>query len=164
MMHTVGTTKNDLEVRVDLAHSGAAHRISQRPHLLTLAGEALSGLTVDGAHLIITQDMGRAIGYDFVIEVSEPETVFYAQLVKETAFTPLTKKGAPASTSLLTIVLRHNNEDGYHLEDVWPGPFRPPLPGDVETHVDSKAYWTSHAYVFEDQRLKVNTITRECPY
>lgn len=157
-------TKNEIEVRVDLAHSGAAHRISQRPHLLTLAGEALSNLTVDGAHLVMTQDMGRPIGYDFVIEVGEPETVFYAQLVNETILTPLTKKGSPAPTNLLTIVLQHNEEDGYCLEDVWPGPFRPPLPSNLEECAESKVYWSNHAYVFEDQRIKAQTITRECPY
>lgn len=164
MMHTVGVTRNEQLVRVDLAHSNAAHTISLRPHLLTLAGEALSGIVLDDASLIITRDMGRAIGYDFVVEMIDRETVFYAQVANSAVFTPFTKKGDPASTNLLTMVLRHSETDGYYLDDLWPGPFRPSLP-DGETPIDGASdYWAQHAYIFEDQRLKASSITRTCPY
>lgn len=163
-MHEVGVTRNGVKVNVNLTRSRAALPISQRPHLLTLVGELLSELTLDDKRLVISKDMGRPVGYDFVIEVTDPESVFYAQLAKGTIFIPFTKKGNPAPTNLLTIVIEHTEEDGYCLDDLWLGPFRPALPGDSAEADDSKTYWSEHAHIFEDQHIKASSITRDCPY
>lgn len=164
MMHLIGMTRNSVGVYVDLVNSRAAKQIAQRPHLLTLASEALGVMTLDGSRLITTHDMGRKIGYDFVVEVTDTDAVFYAQLAKETVYTTFTKKGEPSSTRLLTMVLRHSDAEGYSLDDLWPGPFRPPRPGDLEEAENSKVYWEEHAYLFEDQHLKPSSITKLRPY
>jgi len=164
MMHLIGMTRNNIEVHVDLVNSRAAKQIAQRPHLLTLASEAIGVLDIKKTHMITTHDMGRTVGYDFVVEVTDAESVFYAQLVKELIFTPFTKKGKPASTRLLTMILGYDEHDGYFLDDLWPGAFRPPVPGDTMETKSSKDYWSTHAYVFEDQHVKASSITRECPY
>jgi len=164
MMHVVGVTSNGITVSVDLAHSGAAQLISRRPHLLTFAGEIISGLTLVDSHLVMTYDMGRAIGYDFIVTPTATDVVFYAQLAKENIYIPFTKKGSPTSTNLLTMILCHSEADGYFLDDLWPGPFRPSLPGSASESDDSKAFWESHAYIYEDQHIKVSSVTHDCPY
>ena len=108
--------------------------------------------------------MGRAIGYDFVVEVADADTLFYALIDKDTVYTPFTKKGEPTATKLLTTILRQSEAGEYLLDDLWLGPFRPSLPAGPAATEDSKAYWASHAYVFEDQHLKANSITKELPY
>lgn len=164
MMHTICTTKNGRRVSVDLVSSQAAAQISRRPHFLTYVSEALSKATLGVARQAVTHDLGRTIGYDFVVETHDSEAVFYAQITKETIYTPFTKKGEPAATSLLTMVLTYSEADGYILEDLWPGSFRPPRPGDTAATNESQEYWRSHAYIFEDQHLRASSITRECPY
>lgn len=163
-MHVVGTTKNQITVYVDLGYSSAARQISRRPYLLTIASEAISGLELDPSRLIMTYDMGRAIGYDFVVDVTDPDTLFYAQIDKDTVYTPFTKKGEPVATKLLTTILRQEEDGTYMLDNLWLGPFRPPLPGDLTEVASSKEYWAAHAYVFEDQHLKANSITKQLPY
>jgi hypothetical protein len=164
MLHQIGMTQNNIPVRVDLVNSRAAKQIAQRPHLLTLASEVVSVLSIEKSHLIATYDMGRTIGYDFVVEVTDKDTVFYAQLVKETIFTSFTKRGEPASTRLLTMLFGYDETDGFLLVDLWPGSFRPPRPGDTTETKTSKAFWSTHAYVFEDQHLRPSSITKTCPY
>lgn len=160
----VGTTSNGITVNIDLVHSGAAQLISRRPHLLTLASQIVNKITLIDSHLTMTYDMGRAIGYDFVVTPSAIDVVFYAQLAKENTYIPFTKKGTPASTNLLTMVLRHSETDGYCIEDLWPGPYRPSLPGTATETPESKPYWENHAYIYEDQHLKVSSITHDWPY
>lgn len=164
MLHVVGVTQNGVTVSIDLGHSGAAQLISRRPHLLTLASQIVSEITLVDSHLTMTYDMGRAIGYDFIVTPAATDTVFYAQLAKENVYIPFTKKGTPASTNMLTMVLSHNKDDGYCIDDLWPGPFRPSLPGTDSETPDSKDFWRTHAYIYEDQHLKVSSITHDCPY
>lgn len=165
MIHKIGNTSNGTAVGIDLIRSSISDQISRNPHLISLAREALSGMTLDKPHVVITQNMGREIGYNFVVEVANPENVFYAQIIKESTFMPFTKKGDPKSTSLLTMILDYSEaEDSYILQDIWIGPFKPPYPTQEDTTVVSKRYWEKHAHIFRDQPVKASTITRTCPY
>lgn len=165
MGHQVGSTLDGMTVEVDLSISAAAKQISRHPHILSLASEALSKITPDGSLVTITYDMGRTIGYDFVVEVTDLESVFYAQAVKGSTFIPFTKKGSPKPTQLLTMILEYGEAYGnYSLSDIWIGPVRPPHPEESDDIDKSKTYWEKHAYVFGDQPIKVSTITRTCPY
>lgn len=163
-MHVIGETQNGITVSIDLVHSGAAQLISRRPHLLTLAAQIIHKITLVDTHLTMTYDMGRAVGYDFIVIPAATDTVFYAQLAKESVYIPFTKKGTPASTNLLTMVLCHNDDDGYCIDDLWPGAYRPSLPGSASETPASKDYWMNHAYIYEDQHIKVSSITHDCPY
>ncbi len=161
----VGSSKNGRIVKVDLANSSAADTISRHPHLVTLAGEALRTITLNGERSVITYDMGHTLGYDFVIEVTKPETVFYAQLVKGTTYIPFTKIDKPISTQLITMTLLYRQDEGcYYLDDICMGVFKPPLPGTNGETPDSLPYWRTHAYIYGNQPIKVSTITRESPY
>lgn len=165
MNHEIGTTRNEMVVTVNLTRSAAAVKISSNPHLLALAKEMLSNEAPRGKHKVVTRDMGRSIGYDFVIEVENPEDIFYAQLVKQTAYIPFTKKGDPESTQLLTLVLDRNSENGhYDLSDIWLGPPRPGYPGDALETEESKVYWKTHAHILGTESLRHNSVTRTCPY
>ncbi len=164
MMHTIGVTSNGITVNVDLVRSGAAQLIARRPHFLSLASEIVGKIELNDSSMTMTYNMGRPIGYDFVVEPATADIVFYAQPAKEEVYIPFTKKGTPASTNLLTMVLSHSETDGYYLDDMWTGPFRPGLPGTEAATEESIDYWKSHAYIFEDQHIKSSSITHDCPY
>lgn len=163
--HFIGNTYNDIPVFVDLLTSDAAIHISQQPYLLTLAAEALRHATLTGAKINLEQDMGRTIGYDYVVETTAANVVFYAQLMQETIYTRFVKNGEPLHTNYLTMALSYDEADAhYDVSDIWIGRIRPPRPGSAQETPKGNLYWEGHAFVFENQRLQSRTLTKTRPY
>jgi hypothetical protein len=166
MKHPIGHTQNGMSVYVDLIYSQAATHLAQQPYLLGLVKEALRRLIVDGPKYSIEYDMGRTIGYDFVVKTSETDIVLYAQLIKDDTYTRFVKHGKPLSTQYLTIILHQDkqNEHEYELHDIWVGHMHPPRPGSANETAKSISYWSNHAFVLDSQSLQSRTITKTCPY
>lgn len=165
MKQLVGHTHNDIPVFVDLITSDAAGHIAQQPYLLALAAEALRHVTPDGTHVDIELDMGRVLGYDFVIETTAADTVFYARLARENVYTRFVKSGNPLSTQCLAIVLAYDPTPAcYDLSDVWIGHLRPPRPDSSQATAKGNLYWEKHAFIFDNQPLQSRTLSKTCPY
>ena len=164
MRHAVGQTKNGFPVYVDLIHSRAASHIAGQPYLLTLAKEAVRRIAARGPQMEVEQDMGRPIGYDFVITTTDTSTILYAQLVREESYTRFVKNGKPLATPYLTVVLRRDAEENYELHDIWIGRSRPPRPDSPQKTPGSKAFWDNHAVILDTQQLQLKTVTKVCPY
>src|SRR5256885_12271874 len=130
MKHPVGYTRNGMTVYVDLIRSRAAKHIAQQPHLLGLVEEVLRQTALQGPAINLEHDMGRVIGYSSVVSTTDADTVFYAQLLRDTTYTRFVKNGKPLPTPYLTIVLRSGEGKGsYELYDTWIGRLSLPLPG-----------------------------------
>lgn len=165
MPHLVEHTRNNIPVFIDLISSDAGKQIAQQPHLLTLAAEALRRTTLDGHNVNLEHDMRRVIGYDFVVEAVDSDTIFYAQLVRDDVYTRFVKNGKPLSTRCLTTILRADKTGAqYNLENLWIGRLTPPRPGSTKETAKSKPYWEKHARVFENQPIQQRTLTKTCPY
>lgn len=168
MKHSVGHTCNGFTVIADLIYSDAAKRIAQQPHILELAEEALQTVTpgVSQENSIgIECDMGRPIGYSFVIATKETDNIFYAQPVRDNIYSRFVKNGEPLVTQYLTMILDRQDEDmTYELLDVWIGTLIPPRPGSDNETPESLPYWTNHAFILDNQQLQTRTITKACPY
>jgi hypothetical protein len=164
MRHPVGRTRNDVPVFVDLIRSKAATHISQQPHLLGLVEEVLRSTTVRGPGMNIERNMGRSIGYNFVVETTDNDSVLYAQQLQEDIYTRFVKNGKPLPTQYLTIVLQRADDATYDLVDTWIGRLSPPRPGSADETDDSKTYWKDHAFVLRNEPLQLRTVTKVCPY
>lgn len=164
MKHLVGYTKDETPVYVDLIRSKAADHIAQSPYLLGLVRETLRQATIRGSKLSLEQDMGRDIGYSFVVETTETDVVFYAQLVHDDTYTRFVKNGKPLSTQHITLNLQRNTDKSYELHDAWIGHTVPPRPGSTDETASSKGYWANHAVIPNNQALQPRTITKVCPY
>ena len=165
MSHPIGYTKNKHPVYVDLFKSPAARQIAREPHLLTLAAELLGHTNLHNALIRLEQDMGRDVGYDFVVKTSEIDTIFYVQLTNDTVYTRFIKNGKPLVTRSVSIVLRWDQDNrSYTIDDIWIGQQRPPRPGSPDETSESKVYWKDHAFIFENQSLQSRTLTKSCPY
>ena len=92
MIHTIGTTRNSVEVFVDLVRSEAAPYIAKEPQLLSLAKEALASTRLIHDTAVIECDMGRLVGYDFIVTPSNDEPVFYACILHDKVYTRFVKK------------------------------------------------------------------------
>ena len=165
-MHFISYTRNNVPVFIDLIRSNAAKQVAQQPYLLTLTTEVLKSITLDGrTAMSIEHDMGRPIGYDFVVATPTNDGIFYARLLRDDAYTRFIKNGKPLSTRYLTIILSIDPVGTqYNIENVWIGRLTPPRPGSAKETAKSKPYWDKHAYVFENQPIQSSTLTKTCPY
>lgn len=164
MKHIIGNTKDGTSVYVDLIHSKAAKHISAQPQLLVLAKEALKSYALTKDSIELEHDMGRSIGYDFTIETTEKDIVFYAQLIKTTDFAPYVKNGAPASTTHLSVILKKASDSEYELLNMWVGRMSPPLPGSESATAKSIPFWSSHAIIYTNQAIQTRSLTKTSPY
>jgi len=164
-MHIVGYARNGMLVQIDLIRSAAAASISRQPHLLTLAAEALTRITLRKPEQIIEYDMGHDIGYDFVVKTVASHAVFYAKLVKDSTYTRFVKNVKPLTSTYLTLQLRQSADgSSYLLEEARIGHSVPPRPGSLEENDLSRPYWAEHAYIFDNPPVQPQTLTKECPY
>jgi len=164
MLYPLGTTKNGIEVSVDLIHSQAAARVAQQPHLLSLVKEALQQITPRGPGVQIQHDMKRVIGYDFVIETTDKDTVFYARPLRDEVYSRFVKHGKPLSTQQLVICMNRRDNGEYELQDAWVGHISPPRPGSEDESPESRPYWANHAIIADNQTVQSSTITKTTPY
>jgi hypothetical protein len=116
------------------------------------------------AEINIEYDMQRVIGYDFVVDTTDKDTVFYAQLLRDPIYTRFVKNGKPAPAQHLALILRKDEDGEYQLVDTWIGHISPPRPGSSNETPESKPYWERHALVSDNQSIQSRTLTKVCPY
>lgn len=164
MKHLIGLTQNRVEVYAYLTSSKVGKRLSRQPHLLALAKEMFTEVSLRDLKIYMEYDMGRHIGYDFIINTTDNDAVFYACILKDTVYTRFVKSGEPIHTNYLTVTLEQDGDENYELSDIWIGRLIPPRPGSADETADSKPYWSDHAYILGDQPLQSQTLTKTCPY
>lgn len=164
MIHPIGTTKNGVQVYVDLVKSPAASTIARQPQLLNLVKELIGKQRFSGSAIEAEYDMGRPIGYDFIVETPDDSAVFYAHVLRDDVITRFIKGGKPAATNHVTITLQRTPENTYELHSVRIGRLAPPRPGMPNESAESKDFWSTHAVIQEGQVLQPKTITKDCPY
>jgi hypothetical protein len=164
--HTLATDQNGHEIIVNLTSHGsaAALQISEQPHLLTLAKEILEKVTVQGNEQLIEKDMGRTIGSNFMVETTSADTILYAQQLKQEWYTRYVKNRSARDTTFLTLDLQRVNATTYELIDIFMGRTRPAVPGHPDESATSKGYWATHAVIWGSQKIRSNTITKDCPW
>jgi len=166
MKHLIGQSRNGINVYIDLTQNSSSMKdIARQPHLITLAGEALGHTQLTELNTTIEFDMKRPVGYDFVVEKDEDDTVFYVRLIGDTVFTRFVRKGEPVATNYLSICLEpYNDNTAYIVRDIWLGQQRPSRPGSDDAVAESTSYWGHHAFIFQNQPVQTNTLTKTCPY
>lgn len=165
MIHPIGTTPDGIEVYIDLVNSDASESIARQPQLIRLAKEALTGRKLTGPNVQIEHNMGRVVGYDCIIEATEDDNVFYAQMLRDKLYTRFIKGGKPLATNYVAIVLKRDADGkAYALQDVRIGRLAPPRPGMPNETTKSRDFWSAHAYVQEGQLLQLRTVTKQRPY
>ncbi|HSW99092.1 MAG TPA: hypothetical protein VLF71_04590 [Candidatus Saccharimonadales bacterium] len=108
--------------------------------------------------------MQRPIGYGSVIATTDQHTVFYGRLLKDGVFTRFVKNVRPKATRYVSVQLVRSHTGDYELTDIWLGRLRPAQPGSPAETSEGKRYWATHAVIYADQQLHMNTVTKVCPY
>lgn len=164
MKHPIGTSRNGIEVFVDLIGSAAAKNISQQPQLATLLKDALGKTTLRSTEHIVEHDMGRPVGYHYIVDTTDEDVIFYAQALKDSFFTRFVKGRKPDSTARVSFFVQKQDDGTYQLHDAWIGPAHPPHPGSERETNESKTFWQSHAHIFSGNAIQTRSVTKACPY
>ncbi len=152
------------EVYVNLIASSAGHYLSRQPYVINLIREVLLPMTLEGNKVTVERDMGRVIGNTDIIDTTEKDTIFYAQVQKENVYSRFARNRYPSPSQVLTIIMEKDAEGHYEVLKTWIGPHTPPFPGDTKETVKSKTYWLTHAFAQDAYAVQSRTITKECPY
>jgi len=166
MKHLIGRTHNHTEVYVNLIGSLAGASIARQPRLLALIKDVIRQTDISGDHLRFDRDMGKAVGYSYVVETGEQDNVVYARRVHDSIFTRFVRHGTPKVTQYVSLVLQKDADGKYELQDAWIGPLCPPRPG-AELASDqsaSRSFWANHAWLLNDEPVQPRTLTKVCPY
>jgi hypothetical protein len=165
MIHPICTTQEGVEIYVELIGSEAARSIAKQPQLLGFVKEALADKKLNNAEVHFERNMGRVVGYDFIVDAPSEDAVFYACVFRENTYTRFVKGGKPLSTKYVAMSLKRSVDgNAYELHDVRIGRLAPPRPGLPNETSQSKQYWATHAFVQDNQILQPRTITKTCPY
>lgn len=162
--HPIGTSANGKQVHANLTQKPLSTAVARNPHLLNLAGKAVSELSLTEQTISVECDAGRTIGYSEHLETQEKDTIFYAQTSKLPVYTRFVKQRKSEPTSTLTLQLEAIEDGTYKLTDIWIGNHYPPLPSEANASTHSKEYWDTHAVVYNGQSILTNSITKVCPY
>ncbi len=152
------------DVYVNLIASSAGHYLSRQPYVINLIRDVLLPMELDGQSITIERDMGRVIGNTDIIDTTEKDTIFYAQVQKENVFSRFARNRYPSPSQTITIILEKDSEGHYELIKTWIGPCTPPFPGDAKETGKSKDYWLTHAFAQDAHAVQSRTITKDCPY
>lgn len=164
MKHPIAQAKNGTLVYVDLIGSAASNSIAQHPYLLNLVKELIENSNLTGPKMYFDRDMGRAVGSADVVETSDKDVILYAQAVNSTSYKRFVKNGKPQSTKHISVVLARDDDGNYELINTWVGPLRPPHPGTDKETKAGRLFWDSHAFVLDREPIKLQTLTKTCPY
>jgi len=164
MKHLIGQSRNGIQVYTQLIGSPAGARIAKQPQLLTLAKELFTKVALRGPEVRLEYDMNRPVGYDFVVETSDKDIVFYGRLLKDEVYTRFVKNSKAQPTQYIMVNLVRDSENNYELSDIRLGNLAPPRPGSTDETAESKQYWASHALILDGQPLQLQTVTKTCPY
>lgn len=165
MIHLICTTKDGTEVYANLINSTVSNTIARHPQLISLLKEALVDSKLSDPEVRLERDMGRGIGYDFIVDAPSEDTVFYAQVLGDSVYTRFVKISKPVATNFVAAVMRRTADGkAYELCDARIGRLVPPRPGSVNEAPSSKPFWKNHAFVQGNQVLQLRTVTKTCPY
>lgn len=164
MKHQIAQAKNGTLVYVDLIGSAASNSIAQHPYLLNLVKELIENTSVTGSKMYFDRDMGRTVGSADVVETTDKDVILYAKAVNSDNFKRFVKNGKPQSTKHISVVLVRDDDGSYELTNTWVGPLRPPQPGTDKETKAGRTFWGSHAFVLDREPIKLQTLTKTCPY
>lgn len=160
----IDDTNEAYYIYVNLISSSAGQYLSRRPYLIALLKRLPSLKQLDGARVVIEEDIGRNIGTTDIISTKDSDIIYYAQALKSDVFSRFARNRYPQSSSIITLIVVQDDEGNYEVSDIWIGANHPAFPGDEDETVESRAYWQTHALVHDALAIQSKSITKICPY
>jgi len=161
---TIGKTKNNKSVYVDMESSHAATHLMDTPGLAELVQEVIVELEAVQDNLCIDKDMGRVVGMSDLVKTNDNDEIMYAKRMNRNNYTRFAMHRRAVPSSFVTVVLQKDINGGYELWSAWIGPVVPQFPGDEHEVPESRPFWRQHALVWGNQAIQPGTETHEWPW
>jgi hypothetical protein len=116
--------------------------------------------------LVVSHDFGRVIGETICVETGALDQIVYAQRPRRGGLTRFVKnRVAEPCSALVAILMRARDEaDTYVLVSAFIGHPAEPEPWDRNATANSRAFWDSHALVWDSEPVISGTETDVCPW
>jgi len=162
--YNVGVSQNGQRVYVGIIGSAAGSYLSRQPHLVSIVKDLLLTLNLTRPKIVVSQDMGLAVGNTHIVATDIKDTIFYAHPHKKANNLRFVKNRSMESSREVSVVLEQDSDGDYELMNVWIGPLYPPFPDAEDATDDSEAYWQSHAFTAGSEPIDLQTVTTKRPY
>lgn len=142
----LGNTKNGHEVYVIVNNS---HMEAHKDVSNELLAEAIQKVDYNPHFWMGTIDLGRTIGKDACVEISEADDVRWVKRPGRDITSPVVFNKEPVDTSLLTIGICTDDDGKETVFTAFPGQKAPKEPNDPRLkdweRYESKLFWSTHA-------------------
>ena len=163
-MHPIALSANNKKVYANLTSKPLSTNVSNNPHLLRLAEQAVASAELKGVKMQLEYVIDHDIGLSELIETNPADVIFYAQTSKTSCFTRFVKNRQSVPTGSITVSLVQDEDDDYEITNIWIGTTFPPTPDDPEATAESVEFWSNHAIVYNGQPLVSSSLTKTSPY
>lgn len=163
-MHLIAISANKKQVYANLTSKPLSTNVSNNPHLLRLAEEAVASAQIKGASMQLEYVIDHAIGQSELIETNPADVIFFARTTKTSGFTRFVKNRQSVPTGSITVSLVQDEDGEYELTNIWIGTTFPPTPDDPAATPESVEFWANHAIVYNGQPLVSSSLTKTSPY
>ena len=119
----------------------------------------------------ITVTFEQKVGNCVLVEANEEKDVLYAKRVGRDIYSRFIKNRAPCETNKCTFFLKKSNERDfeYYLVTMFCGmpTYKEPQDKNISSLPELKEslkFWSTHALIYDESIIDINSITKICPY
>jgi hypothetical protein len=163
-MQLLATSKNNVDVYIDLDKSHAITHIQKHPNLLDYARQIINGHEILADEDRFETDMGFIVGTTDLVETTDKDEIVYAQRPNRDKFNRFVKNRISENTNIVTMDIRKGLDNRYFVYTIYIGKNTPKSPGGDREDPDSREFWNKHALVWGNQDTVSGTETTICPW
>jgi hypothetical protein len=162
--HHIGLSANNKRVYANLMSKPLSENVSNNPHLLRFAEEAVAAARLAGEIVQFEHVIDHDIGRSELIETNETDIIFYARQTKTSGYTRFVKNRQSLPTDRITVSLLRDSDGEYEITGIWIGTIFPAAPDHATATDQSADFWSTHAIVYSGQPIISNSLTKSWPY
>lgn len=150
---TLGVSNDNKTILLDYENTNVEYHLLETLSLLELVNEALPFLIIgDDDQAVLERDMGRVVGTTNLVETTDRDEIVYAKRVGRERYSRFVKNRDVKPSQSIVIVIRRK-EEKYYLWTAMCGKLLPP-----EAYDDDSAFNTTHALVYDESLIQLDTL------
>lgn len=161
---SIGKSKSNHEVMVDLETSHAATHFQDSPMLFDAVKKALPLIELDEEKVRVEIDTGEVVGMSDLVETHPGDEIVYAMRPYRDRYSRFVKNRLAEQTTWIVLSFERLNQEQYKLHTAFVGRLTPSFPGGDFLPEMSKEFWSKHALVWGNQEVIPGSETDSCPW
>lgn len=155
-------SRNGEEVFYDVDKTNIKLHILENPKLIEHIKEAVEQSDIFGEKVVLEVDLGRIVGTTSMVEITEEDEIVWAKRKGRDKYSKFVKNREATPTDKVVAIL-FKKEGGYLLWSGWCGELLPQEPDDDGGTRTSREFESTHALVFDEKIIQIDTLTTVDP-